>query len=168
MHTTIKAPRSVFVTGNNNKLREVKEILSAGGGSFEIEARADLDGAHTLMTILAYKSNSLLAVPELQGTTQEVAREKCRRAAEQAHPSSPLPSPTHLTDLAAQRALHHRRHCALLLRTQRPARRVHQALHGCARPRRLEHAPGGLGGQARVGALYVCVLSWAREGAGAV
>ncbi|PAV21449.1 Maf Ham1 [Pyrrhoderma noxium] len=56
----------VFVTGNANKLREVKAILgdsSGGFASIELDSR-DLD------------------IPELQGTTQEVAREKCRRAAE--------------------------------------------------------------------------------------
>ncbi|KAL5527900.1 hypothetical protein ACEPAG_6701 [Sanghuangporus baumii] len=56
----------VFVTGNANKLKEVRAILSDDSNGFspiEIESR-DLD------------------VPELQGTTQEVAREKCRRAAE--------------------------------------------------------------------------------------
>ncbi|KAI5117049.1 hypothetical protein M0805_007906 [Coniferiporia weirii] len=56
----------IFVTGNANKLREVRAILSDGANGFapiNVESR-DLD------------------VPELQGTTQEVAREKCRRAAE--------------------------------------------------------------------------------------
>ncbi|KAN0126559.1 Inosine triphosphate pyrophosphatase-like protein [Russula decolorans] len=54
--------RLVFVTGNPGKLREVREIL-AQGPPIEIESR-DLD------------------LPEIQGTTQEVATEKCRRAAE--------------------------------------------------------------------------------------
>lgn len=54
--------RLVFVTGNAGKLREVREIL-AQGTPIEIESR-DLD------------------LPEIQGTTQEVAMEKCRRAAE--------------------------------------------------------------------------------------
>ncbi|KAF8651097.1 hypothetical protein AX16_004897 [Volvariella volvacea WC 439] len=53
----------VFVTGNANKLREVKAILESGDNPIEIESR-DLD------------------IPELQGTTQEVARAKCKRAAE--------------------------------------------------------------------------------------
>ncbi|KAF8626731.1 hypothetical protein AX17_006497 [Amanita inopinata Kibby_2008] len=55
-------PKSlVFVTGNEHKLREVKEILSAF--NIEIEARS-------------------LDVPEIQGTMQEVAIAKCRSAAE--------------------------------------------------------------------------------------
>ncbi|KAH9998287.1 Ham1-like protein [Russula vinacea] len=54
----------VFVTGNAGKLREVREILAQGTTPVEIESR-DLD------------------LPEIQGTTQEVATEKCRRAAEQ-------------------------------------------------------------------------------------
>ncbi|KAF9534659.1 inosine triphosphate pyrophosphatase-like protein [Crepidotus variabilis] len=53
----------VFVTGNANKLREVKDILSQGGNSIEIESRS-------------------LDIPEIQGTTIEVAQAKCRRAAE--------------------------------------------------------------------------------------
>jgi len=53
----------VFVTGNEHKLKEVKEILSSGGHPIQIE------------------SNSL-DITEIQGTTQEVARDKCRRAAE--------------------------------------------------------------------------------------
>ncbi|KAI0068497.1 Ham1-like protein [Artomyces pyxidatus] len=52
----------VFVTGNANKLKEVREILAAGH-PIELQSR-DLD------------------LPEIQGSTQEVAREKCRRAAE--------------------------------------------------------------------------------------
>ncbi|TDL30060.1 Ham1-like protein [Rickenella mellea] len=52
----------VFVTGNANKLKEVRAILSLGT-PIEIESK-DLD------------------IPEVQGSTQDVAREKCRRAAE--------------------------------------------------------------------------------------
>jgi len=53
----------VFVTSNANKLREVKRILESGEGSISIDSK-DID------------------LPEVQGTTQEVATEKCRRAAE--------------------------------------------------------------------------------------
>ncbi|TFK43965.1 inosine triphosphate pyrophosphatase-like protein [Crucibulum laeve] len=53
----------VFVTGNANKLREVKEILSEGGHPIEVDSQS-------------------LEIPEIQGTTQEVAIDKCRRAAE--------------------------------------------------------------------------------------
>ncbi|KAF8513865.1 Ham1-like protein [Gautieria morchelliformis] len=52
----------IFVTGNANKLSEVRAILSTGT-PIEIESRK-------------------LDLPEIQGTTQEVAREKCRHAAE--------------------------------------------------------------------------------------
>jgi len=58
----MSSKRLVFVTGNAGKLKEVREIL-AQGKPIDIESR-DLD------------------LPEIQGTTQEVAIEKCRRAAE--------------------------------------------------------------------------------------
>ncbi|TFK28956.1 inosine triphosphate pyrophosphatase [Coprinopsis marcescibilis] len=57
------SPNLVFVTGNANKLKEVKAILSAGGQPIEIDSQA-------------------LDIPEIQGTTEEVAKDKCRRAAE--------------------------------------------------------------------------------------
>ncbi|CAL1700004.1 unnamed protein product [Somion occarium] len=53
--------RLVFVTGNPMKLQEVRAILSQSG--VEIDSQ-NLD------------------IPELQGTTQEIAIDKCRRAAE--------------------------------------------------------------------------------------
>ncbi|EJD01700.1 Maf/Ham1 [Fomitiporia mediterranea MF3/22] len=56
----------VFVTGNANKLKEVRAILSDtsdGSAPINLESK-DFN------------------IPELQGTTQDVAREKCRRAAE--------------------------------------------------------------------------------------
>ncbi|KAJ7293975.1 inosine triphosphate pyrophosphatase-like protein [Mycena rebaudengoi] len=53
----------IFVTGNANKLKEVKAILLDGGRPIEIESQS-------------------LDIPEIQGSTQEVARDKCRRAAE--------------------------------------------------------------------------------------
>ena len=49
-----------FITGNKNKLAEVKAII---GDSIELDSRA-------------------VEIPEIQGTTEEIAREKCRRAAE--------------------------------------------------------------------------------------
>ncbi|KAF8520781.1 Ham1-like protein [Hysterangium stoloniferum] len=52
----------IFVTGNANKLTEVRAILSLGT-PIDIEARS-------------------FDLPEIQGTTQEIAIEKCRRAAE--------------------------------------------------------------------------------------
>jgi len=51
-----------FVTGNANKLREVKSILAAGSNSIQVVSQA-------------------LDIPELQGSTQEIAKEKCRTAA---------------------------------------------------------------------------------------
>lgn len=53
----------VFVTGNANKLIEVRAILSDGSTPIQLESQS-------------------LELPEIQGTTQDVAREKCRRAAE--------------------------------------------------------------------------------------
>ena len=49
-----------FITGNKNKLAEVKAII---GNSVEIDSRA-------------------VDIPEIQGATDEIAREKSRRAAE--------------------------------------------------------------------------------------
>ncbi|EED78119.1 predicted protein [Postia placenta Mad-698-R] len=51
----------IFVTGNANKLKEVRYILAKSG--VEIDSQ-ELD------------------IPEIQGSTQEVALAKCRRAAE--------------------------------------------------------------------------------------
>ncbi|PSR78325.1 hypothetical protein PHLCEN_2v7447 [Hermanssonia centrifuga] len=51
----------VFVTGNAMKLQEARAIL--------LDAKVEI-------------TSQDLDVPELQGTTQEIAREKCRRAAE--------------------------------------------------------------------------------------
>jgi inosine triphosphate pyrophosphatase len=50
----------VFVTGNAYKLNEVRNIL---GDTAELES-VNLD------------------LPEIQGTTEEIAKDKCRRAAE--------------------------------------------------------------------------------------
>jgi len=55
--------RIVFVTSNPGKLKEVREILANGPQPLEIESQG-------------------LDLPEIQGTTHEIAREKCRRAAE--------------------------------------------------------------------------------------
>lgn len=49
-----------FITGNKNKLAEVQAIL---GDTVEVQNRA-------------------IDVPEIQGTSEEIAKEKCRRAAE--------------------------------------------------------------------------------------
>ncbi|GAB1200547.1 hypothetical protein APSETT444_009920 [Aspergillus pseudonomiae] len=49
-----------FITGNKNKLGEVRAIL---GNAIEVD-------------------NQGLDIPEIQGTIEEIAREKCMRAAE--------------------------------------------------------------------------------------
>ncbi|EIW76260.1 inosine triphosphate pyrophosphatase [Coniophora puteana RWD-64-598 SS2] len=54
----------VFVTGNENKYREVKQILEPLGFTI-VKPEHDVD------------------VPELQGPSEFIAKEKCRRAAEQ-------------------------------------------------------------------------------------
>ncbi|KAG6879022.1 hypothetical protein C0992_005771 [Termitomyces sp. T32_za158] len=64
----------IFVTGNANKLKEVKAILSEGGHPIDIGSQS-LDSSNG-------EFNHARAVPEIQGTTQEVAKAKCRRAAE--------------------------------------------------------------------------------------
>lgn len=50
-----------FITGNENKLLEVRAIL---GDTVTVNSRA-------------------VDVPEIQGTSDEIAIEKCRRAAEE-------------------------------------------------------------------------------------
>jgi hypothetical protein len=50
----------IFVTGNANKLREVREIL---GDTVALESRA-------------------IDLPELQGTIEEISKDKCHRAAD--------------------------------------------------------------------------------------
>ncbi|KAJ7588573.1 inosine triphosphate pyrophosphatase-like protein [Mycena floridula] len=60
--TTMSKPL-VFVTGNANKLKEVKAILSDGTKPIEIESQS-------------------VDIPEIQGSTQQVAIAKCRAAAE--------------------------------------------------------------------------------------
>lgn len=80
----------VFVTGNANKLKEVKAILSEGGNPIDIDSQS-LDSKYLLKFTTIEQLNELSAVPEIQGSTQEVARDKCRRAAELV--SSHLASP---------------------------------------------------------------------------
>lgn len=52
-----------FITGNANKLAEVRDILS---NVPDLELR-----------------NQAVDLPEMQGTIEEISREKCRRAAEE-------------------------------------------------------------------------------------
>lgn len=55
------APRLLnFITGNKNKLAEVKAIL---GDTVQLKSQA-------------------LDLPEIQGTIEEISTDKCRRAAE--------------------------------------------------------------------------------------
>jgi inosine triphosphate pyrophosphatase len=56
------APRTLnFITGNQNKLAEVRAIL---GNSVDLQSQS-------------------VDLPELQGTIEEISRDKCVRAAEQ-------------------------------------------------------------------------------------
>ena len=65
------------------KLSEVRAIL--GNASIEIDSR-DLDGMSRDLFLRCGKpmlrTRHFAPVPELQGTTQQIALEKCRRAAE--------------------------------------------------------------------------------------
>lgn len=70
-----------FITGNKSKLAEVNTII---GGTIEVE-------------------NQAVEVPEIQGTVEEIAKEKCKRAAEVvsslylgAPPPPPACVPSHL------------------------------------------------------------------------
>lgn len=56
-----------FITGNKNKLAEVRAIL---GSVIEVD-------------------NQAVEVPEIQGTIEEIAKEKARRAAEAVGYSNP-------------------------------------------------------------------------------
>lgn len=67
---TITKPTITFVTGNQNKLREVQQILCRTKDEVDAEAPFDL---------VARK----LDLPELQGDPEDIAREKCRLAVEQ-------------------------------------------------------------------------------------
>ena len=63
------APRQLnFITGNKNKLLEVQAIL---GDTVDLR-------------------NQSIDLPELQGTIEEISKDKCRRAAEAVTPFYPL------------------------------------------------------------------------------
>lgn len=68
--TTPTAARHIvnFITGNANKLREVKAILEP---AIQVESQT-------------------IDVPELQGTVEEVTLDKCRRAADIVYTPSPI------------------------------------------------------------------------------
>jgi inosine triphosphate pyrophosphatase len=62
----MSAARSItFVTGNVKKLQEVTSIVSTGARAFPFEL-----------------TNTKIDLPELQGEPSDIAREKCRLAAE--------------------------------------------------------------------------------------
>ncbi|SCV72424.1 BQ2448_3961 [Microbotryum intermedium] len=63
------ATKILFVTGNANKLKEVRSILAGGSSSSSSSFSIDLD-------------SKALDLPEIQGTTSEVARAKVKAAAE--------------------------------------------------------------------------------------
>lgn len=57
-----------FITGNKNKLDEVRAILGA----------PDPDTGEQQIDI---QSRAIEGIPEIQGTIEDIAREKCRAAA---------------------------------------------------------------------------------------
>jgi inosine triphosphate pyrophosphatase len=85
----------VFVTGNANKLKEVQAILATGDRPVKIESRnLDSEISFLFSYVSAWEkeidsdhfvrfASFIATVPEIQGTTQEVAKAKCRAAAEQ-------------------------------------------------------------------------------------
>lgn len=66
----------IFVTGNAGKFDEDRQILAQREGSIDIGSRV-LDWFSVRQSV-----DELALVPEIQGTTQEIAVEKCRCAAE--------------------------------------------------------------------------------------
>lgn len=70
----------MFVTGNANKLREVKAILDAGGAGIEVTNQA-VDGKFQRAQWNGHVAEIGFTVPEVQGSTQEVAIAKCQAAA---------------------------------------------------------------------------------------
>lgn len=107
---TIKAPSKMapvvnFITGNANKLREVKAILQD-----EIEVQSQS-----------------LDLEEVQGNLEEVSESKCRRAAESVSShASVLPCLLHVYSVTTgPRPCSHRRHCALLQCSQGTSRSIH-------------------------------------------
>lgn len=72
----------VFVTGNKNKLCEVQAILK---GVIDVESH-NLDRKFYIQNLPSPSFFNRLTffyiVPELQGETQEIAKQKCKLAAE--------------------------------------------------------------------------------------
>lgn len=115
--------------------------------------------------------NRDLDVPEIQGTTQEVALAKCRAAAKIvsvcARADQRIRVPCHgvlTTDLPrlvptpARRALPNGGYRPLLLRPVRSSRSLHQALPLLPGAQRSQHPPRRIRGPQRNGHLHICVL----------
>ncbi|BGP29253.1 nucleoside triphosphate pyrophosphohydrolase ham1 [Rhodotorula toruloides] len=69
------SPRTIlFVTGNANKLKEVRAIL--------LSSTQHTENANPAATPSFSVESQDLDVPEVQGTTEEVAKAKCKAAAE--------------------------------------------------------------------------------------
>lgn len=68
MEESVRTKRTItFVTGNKNKLAEVQRLLSAGASGPSIPFEVD---------------NAKLDLPELQGSPEDIAREKCEAASQ--------------------------------------------------------------------------------------
>lgn len=115
--------RTVFVTGNANKLKEVRAILGASG--VEIDSQ-ELDSE--CLSLLGISSTDLRLDPSL---SPRGPREHSRGRYREMQTRSG----------AAWRALHHRRYRAMLRSPQRPARPIHQVLHEGDRARRSVFTP---------------------------
>jgi len=73
----MKKKTITFVTGNKNKLAEVQRLLSTS-------ASTTSSSASSIANSIPFDiDNVKLDLPELQGTPEEIAREKCKTASEQ-------------------------------------------------------------------------------------
>lgn len=73
-------PKSLtFITGNAHKLAEVRAILLGGHAA---QAETGVRVGVGVERELELRSRSVEDLPEIQGTVEEIAREKCWRAAE--------------------------------------------------------------------------------------
>lgn len=122
----------VFVTGNANKLKEVKAILAAGDSGIQVTSQA-VDGKFSCshvhicsrhkrpsrpnrlrlnigwrIGVLYCRQLADNAVPEVQGTTQEVAIAKCQAAADKVSSRPPF--------LVAKPSSHHDVQCGKKLK----------------------------------------------------
>jgi inosine triphosphate pyrophosphatase len=106
--TTPSAARHIvnFITGNANKLGEVKAILEP---AIQVESQT-------------------LDLIEIQGTLEEVTLDKCRRAADLVRIRFLDQEDFQLTPKQGRRPRPSRRHLPLLQRAERPAGAVHVRL----------------------------------------